>query len=282
MAIRCANLLARVRRSHPLNYVLLIAGATAMVFPFIWMLSTSFKVESETVSYPPRLLPLHPTLRNYIDVIARVNMVRLYRNTAFLAIVKTAIHVYTSTYLGYIFGKIEFPGREVIFAILLSTLIVPFEVYMVPLYVMIVQAKMGNTYQALIVPFLTSTYAIFLVRNFMYGIPNDLLDAARMDGAGELYIFHQLVLPLSRSVLATLIGFYFMWNWNDFLWPLIVITDSRKYVLPVGLAVLEAERLSQHGLMMAAASVAIVPVLLVFLVMQNHIVEGIAITGLKG
>lgn len=272
----------RVLRLHLLNYLVLAAGAVLMAVPFIWMLSTSFKVQSETVSYPPRLLPLHPTLANYVDVFARVKIGRLYRNTAFVTIVKTGIQLYTSAILGYVFGKIEFRGREVLFYLLLSTMIIPFEVYMVPLYVMMVEAKLGDSYWALIVPFLFSTYAIFLVRNFMFTIPDDLIDAARIDGASEAYIFHRLVLPLTQSVLATLVAFYFMWNWNDFLWPLIVITSSSKYVLPVGLAVLTAERLSQHGLMMAAASLAIIPVLAVFTMAQSYIVEGITLTGLKG
>ena len=282
MATRARSVVRQIARLNVGNYLLLLTGAAAMLLPFVWMISTSFKPPAETISYPPRLLPLQPTLINYREVLQRVDIGRQYRNTAFLAIVRTAIQVYTSALLGYVFGKIEFRGRDAMFYLVLSTMIIPFEVYMVPLYVMMVGAKLGNTYEALIIPFLTSTYAIFLVRNFMFTIPNDLIDAARMDGAGEAYIFHRLVLPLSQSVLATLVAFYFMWNWNDFLWPLIVISDSAKYVLPVGIATLAAERGTQHGLMMAAACLTIVPTLVAFMAMQRRIVEGITLTGLKG
>jgi multiple sugar transport system permease protein len=245
------------------------------------MISTSFKPAAETVSFPPRLLPLKPTLENYAGVLARVNMVRLYRNTAYVAIIKTAVMVYTSTLLGYIFGKFHFRGRDMLFYIFLSTWIIPFEVYMIPLYVMMVGAGLGNTYAALIIPYIFSAYAMFLFRQFMFTIPNDLIDAARMDGASEGYIFHRIILPLAQPVLATLIAFYFMWMWNDFTWPLIVITESAKYLLPVGLAVFVSEFQTQHGIIMAGATIAIVPVLAVFVAMQRYIVEGVALTGMK-
>lgn len=263
------------------NYIILSLGALVMVAPFIWMLSTSFKPQSETITFPPALLPRNPTLVNYQEVFERLNIGRLYWNTAFLATVKTALNVYLSMLIGYVFGKFQFRGRDFLFYLILGTWIIPFEVYMIPLYIMMVNFNLGNTYWALILPELSSAYAIFLFRQFMFTIPNDLLDAARIDGAGEWYIFHQLILPLARSVVATLVAFYFMWNWNDFLWPLIVITTSDKYVLSVGLAVFVSEFGTQYGLIMAGASLAIVPVLLVFVTMQRHIVQGIALTGFK-
>jgi multiple sugar transport system permease protein len=276
-----ATLMARLARGHFFNYLILIVGAAVMVVPFIWMLSTSFKPQSETISFPPRLLPLRPTLDNYLEVFERLNIGRLYWNTAFVTTVKTALNVYTSTLLGYIFGKFRFRGRDLLFYLILSTWIIPFEVYMIPLYIMMVNMRLGDTYWALILPEISSAYAIFLFRQFMFTIPNDLLDAARIDGAGEWRIFHQLILPLSRPVLATLVAFYFMWNWNDFLWPLIVITTSNKYVLPVGLALFVSEFGTQYGLTMAGASLAIIPVLLVFMAMQRYIVQGITLTGFK-
>jgi multiple sugar transport system permease protein len=268
-------------RRHLLNYLILIIGAATMLVPFVWMVSTSFKPQSETISFPPRLLPLRPTLENYQEVVDRLNILRLYWNTAFVTVVKTALNVYTSTLLGYVFGKFRFRGRDVLFFLILSTWIIPFEVYMIPLYIMMVNMKLGDTYWALILPEISSAYAIFLFRQFMFTIPNDLLDAARIDGAGEWRIFHQLILPLSRPVLATLIAFYFMWNWNDFLWPLIVLTTSAKYVLPLGLALFVAQFGTQYGLTMAGASLAIIPVLVVFMAMQRYIVQGITLTGFK-
>jgi multiple sugar transport system permease protein len=276
-----SSLWKRLRQAHFLNYLLLIAGAFVMILPFVWMVSTSFKPQSETISFPPRLLPINPTLDNYINVFQRLNIERLYLNTAFVAVTKTIINVYTSSLIGYIFGKFTFRGRDILFYTILATWIIPFEVYMIPLYVMMVKAGLGNSYWALILPEISSAYAIFLFRQFMFTIPNDLLDAGRIDGAGEWYIFHRLILPLSRPVVATLVAFYFMWNWNDFLWPLIVISSPEKYVLPVGLAVFVNDVGTQYGVTMAGATLAIVPVLIIFLLMQRHIIQGITLTGLK-
>lgn len=263
------------------QYLLLCTGALLMLIPFVWMISTSFKPQSETISFPPRLLPQNPTLDNYFEVFERLNIGRLYLNTAFVTIVKTALNVYTSTLLGYVFGKFTFRGRDVLFYLILSTWIIPFEVYMIPLYVMMVNLGLGNTYWALILPEISSAYAIFLFRQFMFTIPNDLLDAARIDGAGEWTIFNRIVLPLARPVVATLVAFYFMWNWNDFLWPLIVLTSSEKYVLPLGLAVFVSEFGTQYGLTMAGAALAIIPVLTIFVLMQRYIIQGITLTGFK-
>jgi multiple sugar transport system permease protein len=263
------------------NYIILSIGALVMVAPFIWMLGTSFKPQAETISFPPQLLPRNPTLANYEEVFERLNIGRLYWNTAFVATVKTVLNVYLSTLIGYVFGKFQFRGRDFLFYLILGTWIIPFEVYMIPLYVMMVNFNLGDTYWALILPELSSAYAIFLFRQFMFTIPNDLLDAARIDGAGEWRIFHRIVLPLASPAVATLVAFYFMWNWNDFLWPLIVLTTSDKYLLPLGLALFVSEFGTQYGLLMAGASLAIVPVLVVFVAMQRYIIEGIALTGFK-
>jgi multiple sugar transport system permease protein len=271
----------RMLKARLLNYVILSLGAMMMVGPFLWMLGTSFKTPVETVAFPPTLWPVRPTLTNYLIVLNQLNIGQLYWNTARVSIAKTVLMVYTGAVLGYIFAKFPFRGRSIIFYAILSTLIIPFEVYMIPLYVMMVRAKLGNSYLALILPSMFSAYAIFLFRQFMFSIPNDLIDAARADGAGEFYIFHRIVLPLSKGILATMTSFYFMWEWNDFLWPLIVISDPNKYLLPVGLATLVGDHSTEYGVIMAGASLAIVPVVLVFVVMQRHIIRGITLTGLK-
>jgi ABC-type glycerol-3-phosphate transport system permease component len=161
-------------------------------------------------------------------------------------------------------------------------MIIPLQVYMIPLYLMMVDFQWHNTYTGLVMPYVFSAYAMFLVRQYMHSIPSELLDAARIDGAGELYIFVRLVMPLSKAVLATLVIFYFMWNWNDFLWPLVVLNSPRKYTLPIGLTVFNSEVSTDYGATMAAAAVAVIPVMVVFFVFQRHIVEGVALTGLKG
>ncbi|MCY3707697.1 MAG: carbohydrate ABC transporter permease [Caldilineaceae bacterium] len=272
----------RLRRGLLINYLVLGAGAILMIVPFIWMISTSFKPQAETVSFPPRLFPINPTISNYIDVFDRANMGRLYWNTTFISVIKTVFNIYTSALLGYIFGKFVFRGRDIIFYILLSTWIIPFEVYLIPLYLMTVQVGWADTYTALIVPEIFTIYAMFMFRQFMYTIPTELIDAARIDGAGEWYIFHRIIIPLSRAALFTLIAFYFMWNWNDFLWPLVVISSHDKYVITVGLATFVGEFWNQYGVIMAGASLAIIPILALFIAVQRFIIEGVVLTGLKG
>ena len=272
----------RLRRGLLFNYLILGAGAILMVVPFIWMVSTSFKPQAETVSFPPRLFPINPTISNYIDVFDRANMGRLYWNTIYLSVIKTVFNIYTSALLGYIFGKFVFRGRDLIFYILLSTWIIPFEVYLIPLYLMTVQVGWADKYVALIVPEIFTIYAMFMFRQFMYTIPTELIDAARIDGAGEWYIFHRIIIPLSRAALFTLVAFYFMWNWNDFLWPLVVISSHDKYVITVGLATFVGEFWNQYGVIMAGASLAIIPILALFIAVQRCIIEGVVLTGLKG
>ncbi|MDE0338312.1 MAG: carbohydrate ABC transporter permease [Caldilineaceae bacterium] len=279
---RGASDFQRLRRGLLFNYLVLGAGAILMIVPFIWMISTSFKPQAETVSFPPRLFPINPTISNYIDVFDRANMGRLYWNTTFISVIKTIFNIYTSALLGYIFGKFIFRGRDIIFYILLSTWIIPFEVYLIPLYLMTVQVGWADTYTALIVPEIFTIYAMFMFRQFMYTIPTELIDAARIDGAGEWYIFHRIIIPLSRAALFTLIAFYFMWNWNDFLWPLVVISSHDKYVITVGLATFVGEFWNQYGVIMAGASLAIIPILALFIAVQRFIIEGVVLTGLKG
>ncbi|MCE7987018.1 MAG: carbohydrate ABC transporter permease [Caldilinea sp. CFX5] len=269
------------QRQPWLNYLALIVGALIMVFPFLWMLSTSFKPRSEIMIFPPTLLPKVFTFENYTNVFDQIHLAQLYWNTTYVTIVKTTLMIYTGALLGYVFGKFHFWGQTPIFYFILFTMIVPFEVYMIPLYQMMVFAQLGNTHTALVLPHIFSAYAIFLFRQFMFTIPNDLIDAARIDSAGEWYIFHRLILPLCGPVLATTISFYFMWNWNDFLWPLIVITTGAKAMLPVALAGFVAEHGTDYGIVMAGATVAVIPVLVVFLVLQRYVVQGIALTGLK-
>lgn len=263
------------------NYLVVVIAGLMMLLPFLWMVLTSFKLRGEIITFPPTLLPKNWTLINFIDAYNRLDMPRLYFNTGYIAILKTAIHLYLSMLLGYVFGKLQFKGREIIFYFILATMILPFEVYMIPLYRIMVNLKQGDSHLALIIPMLFSAYAIFMMRQFMFTIPNDLIDAARVDGAGEWYIVNRIIMPLCKPVLATLGCFYFMWNWNDFMWPLIVITTPAKQMLPVALSSFVAEHGLNYGLIMAGATMSVVPVLVVFIIFQRYVVEGIALTGLK-
>lgn len=266
---------------YSVNYFVAFLVAVTMLLPFLWMVLTSFKLQGEVLAFPPSFFPKNWTLDNYVNAYNRLDMARLYFNTGYVAVLKTAIHLYLSLLLGYIFGKLNFPGREFLFYFILATMILPFEVYMIPLYRIMAAMKIGDTHLALIIPMLFTAYATFMMRQFMFTIPNDLLDAARVDGAGEWLIINRLVLPLCKPVLAALGSFYFMWNWNDFLWPLIVITTPSRQMLPVALSSFVAEHGVNYGLIMAGATIAVVPVLVVFLIFQRYIVEGISLTGLK-
>ena len=271
----------RAQKSYLGNYVIALVAASTMVLPFAWMVLTSFKPRGEVLSFPPTFIPRKPTLENYRNLFDSIDVLRLCWNTGYVSTIKTFIQIYTSALLGYVFGKFSFRFREVIFYSILFTMVLPFEVYVIPLYRLMVRFGLGNTHAALVIPMMFSAYSTFLVRQFMFTIPSELLDAGRIDGASEWYIFHRIVLPLSKPVLATLIGFYFMWNWNDFLWPLIVISEKSKAMLPVALAGLVGEHMTDYGLLMAGASIAMVPTVLVFAVFQRYVVQGIALTGFK-
>lgn len=279
--MRVPNSLGQLRKAKLLNYAILAFGAFLMVLPFFWMVSTSFKWPSEAFAFPPTLWPRSPTLTNYLEVFRHLDVSRLYWNTTLVTLTKTLFMLYTGALLGYIFSKFRFWARDAIFFLVISTMVVPFEVYMIPLYQMVVSAKLADTYTALILPYLFSAYAVFLFRQFMFTIPTDLMDAARIDGAGEMYIFHRIILPLCRPVWATLAGFYFMWNWNDFLWPLIVISDQKKQLLSVALATLVPDYITNYGPLMAGAALLIIPTLLVFLAAQRYLTQGIVLSGFK-
>jgi multiple sugar transport system permease protein len=274
--------IARWLSSHSvLNTILLTIGAIIFVMPFVWMISTSFKPRNETISIPPRILPENWTLENYGETLRRLPIVRLYMNTFYVAITRTIIGVYTSTLLGYIFAKFRFWGRETIFLFLLGTMIIPFSVYMVALYVMWVQLGLADKLLGLIVGGFFNVYGIFLARQFMHNVPTELIEAARIDGAGELKIFHSIVMRLSVPVMATLAAFEFMGQMNAFLWPLIVISTEKKYTLALGLSTFTRDMGTDYGLTMAGAVFTTIPMLIIFVTMQRQIIQGISFSGIK-
>lgn len=266
---------------HVPSYVVLILGTLLFVMPFVWMIFTSFKPQNETISLPPRVLPKVWTLANYKEVFVRLDVIRVYANTLYVAISRTVVGVYTSTLLGYVFAKFRFWGRDAIFMVILGTMIVPFEVYMISLYVMWVRLGLADKLLGLIIGGFFDAYGIFLVRQFMHTVPNGLIDAARIDGASELNIFHTIVIRLSVPVIATLTVFQFMASWNAFLWPLIVISSESKYTLALALSTFTGDTGTNYGLAMAGATFLMLPMLLVFIAMQKQIVEGISFSGFK-
>ena len=264
-----------------LNYMVLSIIALTMVFPFTWMMLSALKQPQEVIAYPPVWIPHHPTLDNLIRVWREVNFDRFFANSLLVASIVTTSVVYTSAFAGYVLAKFEFPGRDLIFVALLSTMMIPWPVTLIPRYMMTIRRHLYNTYGALIVPNLMGTFGIFLMRQYMHSIPIELIDAGRIDGASELYIFHRIVLPLCTPPLSALGIFIFMWNWDSFLWPLIVVSDEELYTLPLGLNMFANEWYTDYAPMMAGTAITVIPVVIVFLLLQRRIVEGITLTGLK-
>jgi multiple sugar transport system permease protein len=264
-------------------FVLLFAGLVLMVGPFLWMLLGSFKPPQELRTVTPTVLPESPTLDNYSDLFSRLDFAQYFFNSTLIAVVTTLANLLFCSMAGYALAKLRFAGRRPIFGLVLATLMVPGSVTLVPLFVLMSKLGLVNTYAAVILPFAAGAFGVFLMRQFMQSIPTDLLDAARIDGAGEWKIFWRIVMPLSKAPLAALGIFQFLAAWNNFLWPLVVLTDESKYTLPVAVATFAiGQQKANYGLLMAGAVALAVPVIIVFLLLQRHFTQSVAMTGLKG
>jgi multiple sugar transport system permease protein len=263
-------------------YALLLLGAGLTLAPLLWMVSVSFMPPGEATALPPRLLPSAPTLASYRALFTRLHLARAFANSAFLASATTAISLVLNALAGYAFARLRFPGRDRIFRGLLAALVVPGQVGMLPLFLMLKEMGLVNTYAGVLVPGLASIFGIFLIRQYCLGIPASVLDAARVDGAGELRIWWSIVLPLCRPILVTLAIFTFMGSWNDFLWPLIVLSDEDLHTLPVALAGLLGEHAQDVELMMAGSVLTVLPVIVLFAVFQRHYIQSITAGGVRG
>ena len=262
---------------------LLLAGLVVMIGPFVWMLLGSLKPERELLASPPTLLPSSPTTDNYSELLSRLDFARYFFNSALVAAIVTVANLLFCSMAGYALAKLRFAGRNQVFGLVLATLMVPGSVTLVPLFVLMSKLGLINSYAAVILPFAAGAFGVFLMRQFMFGIPGELLDAARIDGASEWRIFWSIVLPLSRPALAALGIFQFLASWNNFLWPLVALTDESKYTLPVALATFSiGQHKADYGLLMAGSVALAAPVILVFLLLQRHFTQSIAMTGLKG
>ena len=264
-----------------LLYVVLSIGAVLMITPLAQMILTSLKTPAEALRIPPTLVPAHPTLDAYHTVLTEAPFLTWFRNSLVVALTVTSLTLFTSSLGGYIFSKFDFPGRNVLFTLLLATLMVPFPVILVPIYLITNQLHLLNTLFALIVPGTVSAFGIFLMRQFAAAVPNDLIDAARLDGAGEFQIYWQLILPQLRPALATLGIFTFMSSWNDYLWPLIAINDQDKMTLPLALTFFNSQHSARYDLEMAASVLIIGPIIIVFLFFQRQFVNAVALSGMK-
>ncbi|MBE3575568.1 MAG: carbohydrate ABC transporter permease [Firmicutes bacterium] len=260
-------------------HLLLLAGAVLMIFPFLWMLATSFKQGAEVFNIS--LIPRQPTWANYQTLLESTNYLRWYLNSAIVAIITTASEAFFDSMAGYGLAKIKFPGRGLILILILSTLMIPTEMLIIPWYMMFTKAGWVDTYWGIMLPGLVSAFGVFLMNQFMQGIPDDLLDAARIDGLNEFGVWWHVALHQVKPALAALCILVFLGNWNAFLWPVIVIESSAMRTLPVGIALFSGEAGPEWQLIMAAASLAVIPVVAVFAFFQKQIVQGIALTGMK-
>jgi len=261
---------------------LLVVGAVVTAFPLVWMLSVSFMPTGAASTYPPPFLPAAPTLDNYRQLFANQSAGRYMLNSALIATLATSISLVFNTMAGYAFAKLRFRGRERIFRGLLGALVIPSQVAMIPLFALVKEMGLVSTYGGVIVPAMASVFGIFLVRQYALSLPDELLEAARIDGASEGRIFWSLVVPLLRPVLVTLAILTFLASWNDFMWPLIVLTDQKLHTLPVALAGMSREHVQDNELMMAGAVITVLPVLVLFLALQRHYIAGILSGSVKG
>lgn len=261
--------------------ILLFIVAFVTIVPFIWMLLGSFAPNSEIVKVNGSLFPRPSTIANYIDIQGKFNFARLFGNSVFISVLKTAIACYTSAALGFVFAKIRFRGRGVLFGIVLGTMMVPWAVTIIPQYDMMSRIGWLDTYRALIIPGVFSAFGIFLFRQSISGISDSLIEAAKLDGASDWRIFHQIILPMSRNSIAAFTIFQFLWNWEDYLWPFLIISDPNKQLLPVGLQTFNGQYGTDYGGLFAATSIAIIPVVIVYLVFQKQFIAGIASGSVK-
>jgi multiple sugar transport system permease protein len=264
-------------------FLLFCLGLVLVAGPFVWMVASSFKDAQELHAFPPTLFPIRPTLDNYTTLFDKLNFPLFFFNSLIVALLVVAANLLFCSMLGYALAKLHFGGRDQIFLIVMGTLMVPSTVTLVPLFVLMSALGLVNSYPALILPFAAGPFGVFLMRQFMLSIPDELLEAARIDGSSELGIFFKIVMPISIAPLATLGILTFLSSWNNFLWPLVVSASEQMYTLPVAVATFAiGQNATDYGLLMAGSTVLVTPVLVVFLVLQRYFQPGIATSGLKG
>jgi len=270
------------RTARVVRVALMALLAAFALFPLLWMVSVSFMSPGEASRFPPPLLPDAPSLSAYRALFETTGISRYFLNSLFVATLGTMLSLAFNATAGYAFAKLRFKGRDRIFQALVAALVIPGQVTMLPLFLMLKEIGLINSFAGVLVPVATSIFGIFLVRQYALSIPDEMLEAARVDGAGEGRIFLQIVVPVLTPILITLALFTFLATWNDFMWPLIVLTDQDNYTLPVALAALSREHVQDNELMMAGSVLTILPVLLLFLVLQRYYLQGLLAGSVKG
>lgn len=263
-------------------HFILVIGAIATIIPLLWMVSASLMPKGEATSFPPRLIPSHVTFEHYRGLFTSLHLGRAFLNSLMVAILATILSLVVNSMAGYAFAKLRFRGRDRLFTFLVASLGIPAQVAMLPLFLFLKSIGLVNTYMGVLIPYVATIYGVFLVRQFMVSIPDDMLAAARIDGASESRIYWSIVMPVARPVLATLAIFTFMSAWNDFMWPLIILSQDSKYTMPVAVANLVGEHAQDLELMMASAVLTIIPVLTLFFVLQKQYIAGMMAGSVKG
>jgi ABC-type glycerol-3-phosphate transport system permease component len=267
--------------SEIIIYIILFIGAMVVLFPFIWMVLTALKPPHEALAYPPIFFPKNPTLDNFIKVFTQVPFSRYLLNSIYVSTVITVSTLFFCSLGGYVFAKHKFPLRDFIFLGVIAKLMIPNQVQLIPMYFITQRLHLIDNLWGIIVPGLMGAFGIFFMRQFFFGVPDSLLEAGKIDGLSEFGLYFKIALPLCKPALATLAIITFIYAWDDFMWPLIIINSQENMTLPLGLAVFEGHYFAQYGLTMAAATVSILPMLIVYLFMQKQIIESMAYTGIK-
>lgn len=263
-------------------YIIVVSGAVLMITPFLWMVSTAIKSESQIFAWPPQWIPIPAHFENFVKMWGVAAFANYFLNSWIVAGIGTIVVLFFGSLAGFAFAKYEFPARNIIFMIILTTLMIPGQVTLIPVFLIVKTLGWLNSYPGLIVPGLANVFALFLMRQFMQTIPNDLLDAARIDGCSEFRIYGQIILPLAKPIIATLGIFVFMGYWNDLFWPLIITSQDKMKTLQLGLSLLKTGYgTTRWNILMAGTTLGSVPIIIVFLFLQRFFIQGIALTGLK-
>nr|WP_319474326.1 carbohydrate ABC transporter permease [uncultured Sphaerochaeta sp.] len=263
-------------------YLLLILSALVMLLPFAWMISASLKLDKDVFTFPIQWIPSQPRLENYTEIWTTIPLGLFIRNTAKLTVIVTLLQLLTSSFAAYAFAKLQFKGRNILFLGYVATIAMPWHVYMVPQFIMMRSFGLNNTHLAIIFLQAFSAFGVFLMKQFYMSVPDELCEAARIDGMSEYSIWWKIMLPLSKPALSTLTIFTFVNTWNDFLGPLLYLTRTELKTIQIGLRMFISQYSSEYGLIMAASVVALIPVVIVFLSLQKFFVQGVATAGLKG
>lgn len=263
-------------------WTIILMGLVLMVIPGLWMVLASFKTQPEISAIPLTFWPETWRITNYVEAIDAMIFWRVFANSLIVTVAITVAHIFTSTWGGYTFGKLRWPGRDFVFLILLTTMMIPGFLTLIPRYVLVAKLELLNSYGGMIIPALMGTFGIFLTKQYMTSIPDELLDAATVDGCSALGTYWRIVLPLCKSIIAVLTIFVFDSAWDDLLWGSIILTDREMWTLPIAIANLRIQESNQYELQMAGSTLAVIPVVILFVILQRHIVQGVALSGLKG